>query len=281
MAELLEAFRSPFLSSAFLVGIIASVSFGVVGSYVVAKRITYIAGAIAHCALGGIGLALYGQRVLGWKWCDPMLGALIVAVGAALIIGIISLRRSEREDTVIGALWAAGMAIGILAIKKIPGYVQLGSWLFGDMTIVTRQDVWLVAVLGLVVVGICVLFHNRFVAVCFDEEFARVRGVRVDFYYLLLLCLTAVTIVLLVRVVGIIMVIAMVTLPAAVASQFAKHLWQMMVLAVVACMFFVVAGLSLSIKWNTVSGPTVILVATVVYLAVLALKRLVPARRRG
>ncbi len=274
MAEFLDALGSPFFRSAFLCGVVASISFGLVGSYVVTKRITYIAGAIAHCSLGGIGLALYAQRVKGWEWCDPMLGALAAALVSALVIGLISLKQSEREDTVIGALWATGMAVGILAIKKIPGYTQLGSWLFGDMTIVTPRDVWIVSLLGLLILVVCVLFHSRFVAVCFDEEFARVRGVRVGFYYLLLLCLTAVTVVLLVRVVGIIMVIALVTLPAAVASQFSRHLWQMMVLAVLSCMFFVISGLYLSIQWNTVSGPTVILVAAAIYLVVVLVRRM-------
>jgi zinc transport system permease protein len=275
MAEIFEALSSPFFRAAFLAGLIASVSFGIVGSYVVTKRITAIAGAIAHCALGGIGLALYAQRVLGWAWCDPMLGALVFAVGSAMVIGVISLKQSEREDTVIGALWAAGMAIGILAIKKIPGFVRLDSWLFGDMTIVTMRDVWMISGLGLVIVILALLFHSRFVAVCFDEEFARVRGIPVPFYYLLLLCMTAVTVVLLVRVVGIIMVIALVTLPAAVASQFARQLWQMMRLAILFCAFFVVTGLGLSIHWNTVSGPAVILVATAVYLIVLIWKRVI------
>ena len=126
-----------FLRYSLIAGLIASVSFGVVGTYVVARRITYIAGAVAHCALGGIGVALYAQKVLGWEWCDPIYGALAVSVSAALVIGWVTLRGSEREDTIIGALWATGMAIGFLFIQKIPGTVSTTTWLFGDINIVS------------------------------------------------------------------------------------------------------------------------------------------------
>ena len=266
----------PFLRYAVLASVLASLPFGVVGTYVVARRISYVAGAIAHCVLGGIGTALYLQYRLDLTSYTslPLVGAVIQALAAAIIIGLVSLYAREREDTVIGAVWAIGMAQGLLFIAKTPGYVEPMSYLFGGIVYVTTSDLWLAATLAAVVVGVSLFFYNKLVAVCFDEEFARLRGVRVEFYYLLLICLTAITVVLLVRVVGIVMVIALLTLPAAVAGRFARRIWQMMALAVLFCMAFTTSGLAVSYVYDLPSGPTIIMVGGAVYLLVVAGGRL-------
>lgn len=266
----------PFLRYAVLASVLASLPFGVMGTYVVARRISYVAGAIAHCVLGGIGTALYIQYRLDLTAYTslPLIGAVIQALAAAIIIGLVSLYAREREDTVIGAVWAIGMAQGLLFIAKTPGYVEPMSYLFGGIVYVTKSDLWLAAVLAAVVVGLSLFFYNKLVAVCFDEEFARLRGVRVEFYYLLLICLTAITVVLLVRVVGIVMVIALLTLPAAVAGRFAHRIWQMMALAVLFCMAFTISGLAVSYVYDLPSGPTIIMVGGAVYLLVVSGGRL-------
>ena len=249
MTEFLDALTDPhvpFLRYAAIAGLLASVAFGVVGTYVVVRRISYIAGAISHSVLGGIGAGLYLRDVVGWQWCDPMRGAMVVAVLAALVIGAVSLYARQREDTVIGAVWAIGMATGVLFLAKTPGYVSLDSYLFGDILLISRGDLWLILLLDVFVVGLGLIFYNTFQAVCFDPEFARMRGVPVGFYYMLLLCLTALTVVLLVNVVGIVLMIALLTLPAAVAGHFANRLWQMMGLAVVCCMVMTTTGLGVS-----------------------------------
>ncbi|MBN2021232.1 MAG: metal ABC transporter permease [Pirellulales bacterium] len=273
MSEFLDALAEfSFLRYALVSGLLASVAFGIIGTYVVTRRISYLAGAISHSVLGGIGAGVYCQEVHGWTWFDPMLGAVIAALVSALAIGLVSLYAAEREDTVIGAIWAIGMAVGILFFfsPRIPGYVDPMSYLFGNILLLSRGDLWLVAGLDLVVVALAVVFHNKFLAVSFDEEFARLRGIRARAYYLLLLCLTALTVVLLIRVVGIVMVIALLTLPAAVAGQFARRLWQMMVLAVLFSMLFMVAGLGTSYAHDLPTGPTIILIAGVVYLVTAA-----------
>jgi len=258
----------PFLRYAFLAGLLASVSFGVIGTYVVARRITYLAGAIAHCTLGGIGAALYLQHAAGWTWLHPLYGAIAAALLAAVIIGLVSLYARQREDTVIGALWAVGMAIGLIFLAKTPGYVDPMSYLFGNILIISKLDLGIIAGLDLLVVGLAVFFYNKLLAVCFDEEFVRIRGVHVERYALLLLCLTALTVVLLVNVVGIVMVIALLTLPAAIAGQFAHRLWHMMVLAVLFSMAFTSAGLATSYTADLPSGPTIIIIGGATYLLV-------------
>ncbi|HNZ17212.1 MAG: metal ABC transporter permease [Candidatus Hydrogenedentes bacterium] len=281
MHEFLQALLHPdipVLRHAMLVGVLSSVAFGIVGTFVVTRRITFIAAAIAHCVLGGVGAALYLRARFGLTWLEPIYGALPAALMAALIIGIVSLRAREREDTVIGAVWAVGMALGLLLLAKTPGYNKdTMSYLFGDILLIARRDVWLVAGLDLVVVAVAVFFYNKLLAVCFDEEFARTRGLAVERYYLLLLCLIAVTIVLLVYLVGIVLVIALLTLPAAVAGQFSRRMAWIMGIAVLLCMVFSTAGIALSYPYDLPSGPTIIVTGAAVYLAVLAVKRL----RRG
>lgn len=279
--EFLEALGDPaipFLRYAFFSGIMASLAFGIIGTYVVARRISYIAGAIAHSVLGGIGIGLYLEQKTGSAWLGPLPGAVAAAVLSALIIGLVSLHAKEREDTVIGALWAMGMAIGLLFIARTPGYIEPMSYLFGNILLISKTDLWLVAALDLLVAATAILFYHKFLAVCFDEEYARLRGVRTDLYYLLLLCLTALTVVLLLRVVGIVMVIALLTLPAAVAGSFARSLAQMMVLATLFCMLFISAGLAMSYTHDLPSGPTIIMVAGAAYLVAVAIKSL---RRKG
>lgn len=268
----------PFFRYAFFTGLLASIAFGIIGTYVVARRITYIAGAIAHCVLGGIGAGLYLQVKMGITWFGPMTGAIIAALLAAIIIGLVSLHANQREDTVIGALWAIGMAIGLLFIAKTPGYIEPMSYLFGNILLISKTDIWLVMTLDGLIVTIAALFYHKFMAVCFDEEYARLRGIRTDFYYLLLLCLTAITVVLLVRVVGIVMVIALLTLPAAVANNFAKGLWQMMITATLFCMFFISTGLATSYTLDLPTGPTIIIIAGLTYLAVLVGIKIIPNR---
>jgi zinc transport system permease protein len=269
MTDLLAAIVDPglpFLRYALITGLLASIAFGIIGTFVVVRRISYIAGAISHCVLGGIGAGLYMQHVVGIPWFTPMLGAIIVALLAAAVLAGISMQGTEREDSLIGALWAGGMALGFLFIAATPGYFDPMSYLFGNILLITEQDLYFVIVLDIVVVLIVTLFYNKFLALCFDEEFARLRGIKTHWLYLLLLCLTALTIVLLVRIVGIIMVIALLTLPAAIAGRFARSIGQMMLGATLLCGFFITSGLGLSYQLDLPSGAVIILIATTIYL---------------
>jgi zinc transport system permease protein len=264
-----------FLQYALLTGVLSSVACGVVGTFVVVRRITYIAGGISHTVLGGMGAALYMRRSLGWEAADPLYGAVAAAIVAAVIIGMVSLRAKEREDTVIGAVWAVGMAIGILFISQTPGYnTDLMGYLFGNILMVSSDDLWLLVGLDVLVVGMGIAFYNQFLAVCFDDEFALLRGLKVEAYYLLLLCLTALTIVVLVTVVGIVMVIALVTLPTAIAGLFSRTLKRMMVVSALLCMAFTTSGLMFSYEPIYPAGATTIVIAGAAYLLVLVSQRL-------
>ncbi len=264
-----------FLRYAFIMGGLASISFGVIGTFVTIKRIGYLAGAISHCVFGGIGLALFLQVSVGITWFDPILGAVFAAVIAAVITGLVSLHAKEREDTIIGTLWAVGMASGILLIDMTPGYFNLASYLFGDILLISSQDLLYVACLDILVLGIFIVFFNRFFSVCFDDEFTSLRGINTTFFYLLLLILTALTVVLLVRIVGVVLVIALLTIPPAIASFYAKRLWQMMIYSVMICLFFTWAGLGISYSLSLSSGPTIIVLSGTVYLILLVVHRFI------
>lgn len=260
MNEFLAALsEQPFLQVALIAGLLASVGCGVIGTFVVVKRIAFLAGGIAHSVLGGMGAALY----FGF---DPLLGALLAAVVSALVIGTVRLVWKAQEDTLIGAIWAIGMAVGILFIAKTPGYAtDLMSYLFGNILLVAHRDLWLMAALDLVLVVTVALFYRQFLAVSFDEELARLRGVPVAFYYLLLLCLVAVTVVLLIQVVGLILVIALLTLPAAIAGHYLHSLGGIMLVATLLGAGFTSAGLALSYAPDLPAGPTMILLAGACY----------------
>jgi zinc transport system permease protein len=248
-----------FLRTALLAGLLASVGCGVIGTYVVVKRIAFLAGGISHSVLGGMGAALY-------YGLDPLLGALAAAVISALIIGVVRLAWRAEEDTLIGAIWAIGMAVGILYIAKTPGYsADLMSYLFGNILLVPERDLWLMGGLDLALLLVVGAFYRQFLAVSFDEELARLRGVPVAFFYLLLLCAVAVTVVLLIRVVGLILVIALLTLPAAIAAHYVHSLGAMMAIATLLGAVFTSAGLALSYEPDLPAGPTMILLAGAAY----------------
>ncbi|HKJ94119.1 MAG TPA: metal ABC transporter permease [Gammaproteobacteria bacterium] len=260
----------PFLSNALLAGLLAGIGCGLVGPFVIVKRIGYLAGGVAHSVLGGMGIAYFFGG-------DPLLGATVGAVVSALVIGWVSIRWRAEEDTLIGALWAGGMATGILFISLAPGYkVDLLSYLFGNILLVGPRDLWLMAGLDVGLAIVVGVFYRQFLAVCFDEEFARIRGVAVTRFYLLLLVMVALTVVLLLQVVGLIMVIAMLTLPAAIAAQWLSSVARMIAGATVIAVLVTWGGLALSYAPDLPAGSVIVLLAVALYLV----SSLVSARRR-
>ncbi len=261
------------LQRALLAGVLASVCCGIMGTFVVTRRISSISGGIAHCVLGGIGAALYLQKVHNWEALQPIHGAVLVSLIAAVLIGLISLKASRHEDTMINAVWAIGMAIGVLFIRLTPGYkASLERYLFGNISMVQRSDLLMVALLGIVIVAVVLAFYKQLLAVCFDDEFARLRGIRADLWYLLLLCLTALTVVMLVQVIGLIMVIALLTLPAAIAGQFTRCMRTMMLVASALGVCFTVLGQAAAYTPEWPPGATIVIIAGSAYLLTLILR---------
>ena len=250
------------MQNALMAGLLAAVACGIVGVYVVVKKIVFISGGIAHASFGGIGLGY----LLG---INPVLGAMVFTIASALGIGLVTRRTRLPEDTAIGILWAMGMALGVIFIGLSPGYApDLFSYLFGNILTVPVSDLILMLILDAVIIIIVFLFYKEFLFLSFDEEFSTVAGMPTERLYLLLLCLVALTVVVLIRVVGIILVIALLTIPAALARQFTHSLKKMMLLAVLAGAVFTFLGLWLSYLLDLASGATIILVSgTVLFIS--------------
>jgi zinc transport system permease protein len=263
---MIEFLQNPFVLSAFFAIVLASLAAGVTGSYVVVKRISYMGGGISHTVLGGIGISVYLSRVYALPFFSPLLGATLFAVFSALLIGKIHLRNREREDTIISALWAVGMAIGILFISITPGYVgELSNYLVGNLLWVTQEELTLLFFLDLIVLGICAWNHKRFLALCVDETQTYLQGVPVERLYLTLLVIIALTIVLLVQVVGIILAMVLLTIPPAIANMFSRKLSHIMILSALLCLLFGTAGLFLSYAFDWPVGSSISLTAGITY----------------
>ncbi|MDO9549486.1 MAG: metal ABC transporter permease [Methanoregula sp.] len=257
-----------FFQNALIAGVLASIACGIIGTYVIIRRMVAVSGGVSHAAFGGIGLGYY----LG---IEPLLGALVFTVGAALTMGELEHRAKQNMDTLIGAVWATGMALGILFIYLTPGFApDLFGYLFGNILLVPKGDLMLMLVLIVVIVITVGLLFNDLLAVTFDEEYATVINLPVERLVLILLVLIALTVVMLIQVVGIILVIALLTLPAAISRECTSKVGTMMIYAILLGIAFTTTGIFLSAFLNIPSGATIILVSAAVYGLVLVKKRL-------
>ncbi|WP_010260419.1 metal ABC transporter permease [Treponema primitia] len=270
----------PFIRNALLAGILSSVLFGVLGAMVTVRRIASLAGAISHAVLGGIGMALYLSAAKIIPGFPPIAGALIFAIISAGIIGAVSLKAKQREDTVINAIWAIGMSIGVLFMAKTAGYTDPSSYLFGNILLISKRDLLLMAILDVFVLFLAWRFYPQLKACAFDEEFARVRGVPANMIFLALLTVTAAAIVLLQTFVGIVMVIAMLTLPAGTAGYFARSLGGMMLISCGFSALFSAGGLVLGWSFDLPVGAMVVILAGIVFLSAGAV-RVIRNRKHG
>lgn len=255
-----------FLQYSVLTAILCSISCGVIGSFVVVRRSTYITGAIAHSVMGGLGFARFMQITMGWQWMTPMVGALLAAFLSCTVITYFTLQNKERMDTVLSAIWAIGMALGISFLVATPGYGEdLMSYLFGDILMVSKSDLGGMLLLDIIIITVVILTYDRLLAISFNPQLALLKGVKVGIYETLFILLTGLTVVLLVRVVGIILVIALITLPPATAARFTNRLSSMIILAIGFSLLYTLGGLFLSYAPGLPAGPTMIELGVVIY----------------
>jgi zinc transport system permease protein len=256
-----------FMQNALMAAILVSLASGIIGTLVVLKRMVFISGGVAHTAYGGVGLAFY----LG---VNPIFGAVAFSLMASFLMGYVQRKTRQRQDTLIGVMWAIGMAIGIIFADLTPGYkADLMSYLFGSILAVTNTDLLLMLAVDILVISLVVLFYKELQATAFDETFARVRNLPVDLLYVVLVAMIGLSVVMLMRVVGLIMIIALLTVPAAIGAMFLKNMKHIMWLATGLSLIFTIGGLLISYYFNLSSGATIILVSGAFYLGALALHR--------
>lgn len=271
---MLDVLQYEFMRNALLAALLASIACGIIGTYVVVKRLVFIGGGIAHASFGGIGLGY----LVG---INPVLGAVIFTIPAALGMGLVTRKARLPEDTAIGLLWAVGMALGIIFIGLAPGYApDLFSYLFGNILTVPLSDLILMLVLDVIIILTVALLYKEFLSLAFDEEFSRVVGVPVEALYLLLLSLISLTVVILIRVVGTVLVIALLTIPATLSRRLTHDLKKIMLFSILSCAVFTFGGLWLSFVLNLASGATIILLGGITLLVSLAVSKLYRRRRK-
>ncbi|HHV98201.1 MAG TPA: metal ABC transporter permease [Clostridiaceae bacterium] len=258
---MLEAvFKYSFLQNAFIGSILASIACGIIGTIIIEKKIVMMSSGIAHTSFGGIGMGYF----LG---IEPIMGALVFAVSAAL--GIVTINRKSRENTdvLIGMFWSLGMAAGVLFIAFTPGYPpDISSYLFGDILTVTRTDIWIMLVLDAIIAFTLISLYNILKAYLFDSEFSSVVGVKTVFIEYLIFIMIALTVVILIRVVGIILIMALLTVPPACAKLFTYDLKKIILYSILFGMLFCFAGLWMSYELQIASGASIIIIAGLIYL---------------
>lgn len=255
-----------------LAALLMSVTCGIIGTYIVSRRMVFISGGITHASFGGVGIGYY----LGFP---PLAGAAIVAVLAALTTENLTRRKVLRNDSIIAILWSLGMAIGIIFVYLTPGYApNLMSYLFGSIITVTSTDLWFMLALALIVSAVFVLFYRPILYVAFDEQFARIRGIPVMFINYMLIILVALTIVLSIRTAGIILVLSVLTIPQNILNLFTNRFSHIMAGSVVIGFLASILGLILSYALDIPSGATIIFTLVVIYLVARLIKVLIFGR---
>jgi zinc transport system permease protein len=255
-----------FMRNALIAGALVSVACGVIGTMVVLKRIVFLSAGIAHAAYGGIGLGFF-LRI------NPVLGAIVFSLLAALGMGTVQRRTGQRADTLIGVMWAIGMAIGVVLIDLTPGYkADLMGYLFGSILAVSDADLLILLALDIIIVALSWLFHKELLATSFDEDFATIQNVPAGAIHLALMCMIALTVVMMMRIVGLILLIALLTMPAAIGAMFLRDIRRIMLAAGLLGVLFTVGGLWLSCALDLTSGATIILVSAAAFLIGLAVK---------
>jgi len=268
MPSLAAALSYDFIRYAVVAGVLASALCGIVGTFVVVKRVSFLAGGLSHAAFGGLGLCFF----LG---VNPLWGAIAVSLACAVVLGLLDMEKVKSHDAAIGVLWAAGVAVGIAFVYRTPGYApNLMTYLFGNILLVTRTDVVTTLVLTVVVLAVLLLFGKGFVAVAFDEVFARVQGAPVRLLLTLLLVLVALTVVVLIQVVGILLVIALLTIPPVVSLMLWKDLRSVLLASVAIGIGMTLSGLAVSYYEDLPSGPAIVLLGTALLLAVYGVQKL-------
>ena len=263
-----------FMQNAVLSGIMASIICGVIGPFIVARRMVFISGGLSHTAFGGLGIAY-------WLGISPIYGAFLFVLLAAIGINLWE-EKIARQDLVIGILWAFGVAVGIIFISMTPGYVpDLMAFLFGNILTVSRADVHTTFFLLLLVTVPVFIFFKGLVFVTFDEEYAQTRALPAKALNMMLVVLVALAIVTLIQVVGIILVIALITIPVAIALDLTGSFKRTMVLATFLGILFSLSGLFLSYFLELPSGAAIIMVGTMALIVTKGMKRLIRNHNHG
>jgi zinc transport system permease protein len=259
-------FAYDFLTNAFVACVLSGITCGIVGSYIVARRMVFLSSGITHASFGGLGIALYAG-------IDPLLGALAFASLSSLSIEYSSRQGRIREDSAIGIIWSVGMAIGALFMSLRPGYAtDLTSYLFGNILLVTRTDiVWLAVLTFFMVVG-AVVWLRKLMYITFDEDYAQSQGIRVALVAYIMAIVIALTIVMSIKVMGIILLLSLITIPVVIANTLTRDYRYIAVLSSVIAVVGNIVGFVLSYEFDLPTGSCIIFILVLLLVVVKCVK---------
>ena len=245
------------ISSSIYASILLSIAIAVIGSLIVINKTTAITGSIAHGSFGGIGLALYlGSNII--------LTTSIFTIFLALILSFITIKFPNRQDSLIGVIWAVGMSIGIIFLSLTPGYQSDAlSYLFGDILLIENKDLIFMGVIDILILISIIFLYHRFLAMSYDREFLTLRGINANLLYTYFLILTSLTIVMSVRAIGIILILALFTIPALIAEKFTKKFYLMMILSGILAFIFMSSGIIISYYYDISPTPTIVIISAI------------------
>ena len=273
MTALLSALQYDFMQNALVGSLLLSLMCAITGTFIVIKRLVFLSGGISHGAFAGLGAAYY----LG---INPLLGAMLFAVASAVAISRVILRQSQPADATIGIFWATGMATGVLFVFITPGYApDLMPYLFGDILTISRQQLIWMVIFSVSSLLLTVLIFRQLVAVSFDDEFARLRGLPVTTIMILLMVMNSVAIVMMIQAVGIILVMALLTIPPLIGLTLAADIRRVMFFAFVSALLITVGGLTLSFLLDLPSGPAIVLLGGALLVMVKLSKKITQASK--
>lgn len=262
-----DIFHYTFLSNAVLAALLSAVACGIIGSYIVVRRLVFLSGGITHSSFGGIGIAYY----LGM---NPIVGAAVFAILSALSIEFLSDKGRMREDSTIGILWSVGMAVGIIFVFLTPGYApNLMSFLFGNILLVTMENIWWLAGFDLLLLGMMAAFYRTIIYTALDRDYAATQGVRVKLVNMMMLTLVALAIVLNIKVVGIVLLVSLLTLPAVAANQLSNNYKTITLLATLFAASITVAGLCINYYIGVPAGATATVIMALLFFVIRLVKK--------
>lgn len=269
-----ELLSYDFFQNALIGSLLASIACGIIGTYIVVRRLVFVSGGITHASLGGIGIGIFAG-------INPIFTALLFSILSAFGIEWLSLKQGIREDSAIAALWSLGMAIGIIFIYMTPGFAtNISDYLFGNILTISQLDIISLAVLSLVLIILFVLFRREILYTAFDPDFAKTRNLPVNFIKYTMMMFIAITIVMSIRLVGIVLLMSILTIPQMTAnlftSNFVKMIWLSVLIGFIGC----IVGLFLSALLDVPSGVFIIFTQIVAFLVLRYVVRLVQKRKQ-
>lgn len=251
-----------FLRNALLAALFAGVTCGIIGTYIVSRRLVFLCGGITHSSFGGLGIAMYAGT-------NPIVGAMIFAIASALGIEWASNKNKIREDSAIGIIWSIGMATGALFMSLTPGYTSgdLSSYLFGNIITSTRQDIIMLGCFSLMLALCTLVWWRPIMYLAFDRSYATTQGIHAQAFSYLMSILTAIAIVLCIRVMGIVLLLSLFTIPVVTANIFTKSYSKLTIASVIITSVASVLGLVISYNWDIPTGVSIIFTLCVVLIA--------------